>query len=235
MAFSEQQLPQLRRAMQIFGRMSRTAAAEGSGLLQSVASLSISRVLEDLPNSNSSSGAATGSGGTDISGSSSGGVNGSGCGSGSCAHASRAGPPANFGLQAAEAAAAAAGGEAGDACLPHAAASPEIPAAEEEGMTAGAAANPNDGAAQIELIDSQMQRLMRLRIVHACAANFMMMNHISKLQMAIGFVGEDMAWLGSIYRVQHAPCKLHVLGAAPAMLHWLLLCKHLLFWCNRIT
>jgi hypothetical protein len=191
-AFSEQQLPQLRRALQIYGRMARESAAEGSGLLQSVASLSISRVLEGLNNSSSSSGAATGSGGTNISGSSSSGANVSG--SGSDRHTSNAGPPADVGLAAEEAAAAAAGGDAGDACLSPAA-SPDTAAAEEDGPAAEAA-NPNDGAAQIELIDSQMQRLMRLRIVHACAANFMMMNHISKLQMAQTLVGEDIPRLG---------------------------------------
>jgi hypothetical protein len=204
-AFSEQQLPQLRRALQIYGRMCRESAAEGSGLLQSVASLGISRVLEGLNNSSSSSGAATGSGGTNISDSSSGGAHVSG--SGSDRHTSIAGPPADVGLAAEEAAAAAAaGGEAGDACLSPAA-PPDAAAAEEDGPAAEAA-NPNDGAAQIELIDSQMQRLMRLRIVRACAANFMMMNHISKLQMAQTLVGEDMPGLGQ--QRQHIACTVRV-------------------------
>ncbi|WIA14748.1 hypothetical protein OEZ85_003234 [Tetradesmus obliquus] len=50
----------LRLAMQLYARMAREAAAEGEGVLQSMASLSISRALEGVGSSHASNGSAAG-------------------------------------------------------------------------------------------------------------------------------------------------------------------------------
>jgi hypothetical protein len=130
MALSPQQLLHMRMALQVFNRMSRTTAEEGASVLESMARLSISRVLENLKDN------------SDLDGTSS-----------SPAAAAAAAPGA----------------------MPPAAAVPDA---------------AGDGVAQIAAVNSELQRHMRLRTIHAVAANNVMLDQLSKEQIADMLVGE---------------------------------------------
>lgn len=123
--FSPPQLLQLQLAMRVYARMSRVAAEEGSSVLQSMASLSISRVLEES------------------SGDSNSGCRNNSSKSSAAAHAQQT-----------------------------------------------AADVSNDGAAQIAAINSQLHRRLLLRNIQAQVCNTVMLNHMTKLQVARIFVGE---------------------------------------------
>jgi hypothetical protein len=203
-ALTQQQLRQLRLVMQVFERQCRSTASQGECVLQNMASLSISRVLEDI-NDIRSSGGCSMDGGSSGSGrvSSSGSGNSSGPaeraehsnnhGSGIAAAATQAaaaassGPASSLATSPSAAAAAAAGvaaSESTQTCTQPAVTAPASSSLEDE-------ANANDGAAQIALIDSRLQRYMRLRNIQACAGNFLIVGHIDKLQMAELLVGES--------------------------------------------
>jgi hypothetical protein len=154
MAPSPQQLLFMRMALQVFNRMSRATADDGASVLESIASLSISRVLDSLgDNSNGGS---------------------------SSRHEQAAAPSADQ-KPAAAAAAAAAG--------------PIQPWAPAAAAAAAAHGVAGDGAAQIAAVNSGLQRHMRLRNIQACAANIVMLDHISKEQIAELCVGELLRFL----------------------------------------
>jgi hypothetical protein len=171
--FSAPQLLQLQLAMRVYARMSRATANEGSDVLQNMASLSISRVLEGNSGDSSSGSSGNNSGSSSFKSSEE--------------HAQQAE------LAAAAEASNAAAVQASDAAAPAAA----LPAA---ALPAAADAR-NDGAAQIAAINSQLQRHMLLRNIQAQATNIVMLNHMTKLQIARMFVGELHAPL--LWRVQH--------------------------------
>jgi hypothetical protein len=71
-----------------------------------------------------------------------------------------------------------------------AAAAEPVDAAGTTAPAAVAAEVCNDGAAQIDAINSQLQRHMRLRNIQAQATNCILLGHMTKLQMARILVGE---------------------------------------------
>jgi hypothetical protein len=153
---SSQQLLYLRKAMQVFSRMSRATADEGEGVLRSMASLSISRVLE------------------------------------SYAHTSK--PSSNSNANHPAAAAATAAGTPA-AAVSETQQHPEAAAAgkREDAGAAGAAAAVDeaaDGIAQIDAVNSKLQRHMRMRNIQACAANCVLFDYMSRAQIAEMCVGE---------------------------------------------
>jgi hypothetical protein len=161
LAFSQQQLLRMHKALQVFNRMSRATADEGASVLQSMASLSISRVLESLEDT-------------------------SNAGSNSYADQSTAAAAAGKQQQAAAAAAAAS--------------SPRPPAAAAAGLSIAA-----DGIAQIDAVNNELQRHMRMRNIQACTATSVILDHMSKVQLAEMCVGE----LPRCFKHSSAKCTRH--------------------------
>jgi hypothetical protein len=153
--------------MRAYARMSRAAANEGSHVLQGMASLSISRVIEGCSGSSSSN-----------------------CGfrSVSVTAASAAAVPPQDGYDAAVA------GHTSAAATASGAPSQE-PAQTAGGAAAAAAASQDntsigDGVAQIAAMDSQLQRYMRLRNIQTVCITIFLLDRLSKLQIAEAIVGE---------------------------------------------
>jgi hypothetical protein len=191
----------MRLVMQVYERQCRTAANAGECVLQNMASLSISRVLEDLQDGSSSShsrdggrSTSSGSGGSDAFAELAQGSNHPGSGVAAAADSAAA----------AATGAAAAGTASPLAASPSAGAAAASAGAGADGNTASCAqpdlaaasmtcqedgANENYGAAQIALIDCKLQRYMRLRNIQACAGNFLILSHMDKLQLAELFIG----------------------------------------------
>jgi hypothetical protein len=194
-ALSQQQLRQLRLVMQVYERMCRSTANEGECVLQNMASLSISRVLEDLTDGSSSSGHSRDSGSTS---------SGSGDSGRSAELVENSNHQDGAVAAAADPAAGAAGAGSPFAASPFANAAAAVACGGAGGVAAGCAqldlaaasmscqdddAIANDGAAQIALVNSKLQRYMRLRNIQACAGNFLILGIMDKLQMAELVVG----------------------------------------------